>query len=91
MDMRSILSNAILSTEQAIDPLVLRTMVQVQERQDRQRAALEHAVRQLLNLGASAEIDWTAIPSVMVIRRRMASHIPDDERLSGLVIALREE
>jgi len=83
--------DAKLSAEVITDSLMLRAYAEALKRKERWQTGIDKLISEVLGLGGDQPFDPAAVPSADEIRRRMSRHIPESEKLSDLVVAMREE
>jgi len=74
-----------------VDPLLIRVYEEVLARRRRWRDIIQRTIRMALGLGDSDAFDPTTVLSAAEIRVQISEHLPYEERLSSLVVAMREE
>ena len=79
------------SAEAITDPLILKAYAEALKRKERWQTSVDRLISELLGLAGEQLVDPAAVPSADEIRRRMSSHIPESEKLSDLIIAMRGE
>jgi hypothetical protein len=60
-------------------------------REKRWQATIHHLIRVLLGLEDDQAFDPASVPSAAEIREQMTQHIPEEEKFSDLIVAMREE
>jgi len=59
--------------------------------EQRWHATIHHLVRALFGLEDEQAFDPASVPSAAAIREQMTQYIPEEERFSDLIVAMREE
>lgn len=83
--------HAKLPVKQIIDPLMLKAYAQALEHKERWEAGIDQLIREVLGLEDDQPLDPATVPSADEIRREMGQYIPEDEKFSDLIVAMREE
>lgn len=73
------------------DPAFIRAFVEAQSRRDQWQASVDQLVRDMLGLRADEALDPASVPSAAEIRAEISRNVPQDEKLSDMVVAMREE
>jgi len=74
-----------------VDPLLIRVYEEVLTRRRRWQEIVQRTIRTILGLGDTDPFDPTTVPSAAEIRVQISQHLPYEEKLSSLVVAMREE
>ncbi len=73
------------------DPLMLRVYEETFIQRQRWQAIIRQTIRRLLGLGEDEAFDPDTVLSAAEIRVQMSEHVPYEEKLSSLIVAMREE
>jgi hypothetical protein len=73
------------------DPLLIRVYEEVLARRQRWQESIQRTIRTVLGLGDTDPFDPDTVLSAAEIRAQMSEHLPYEEKLSGLIVAMREE
>jgi len=73
------------------DPLMLKAYAQGLKQKERWQTGIDHLISDMLGLRGDQPFDPAAVPSANEIRRQMSRYIPKSEKLSDLIVAMREE
>ena len=73
------------------DPLLLRAYAEALKQKQKWQSSVDELIRMLLGLGYDQSLDPGIIPSAEEIRKEMNRYIPENEKLSDLLITMREE
>ena len=73
------------------DPLLLRAYAEALKQKQKWQSSVDELIRMLLGLGYDQSLDPEVIPSAEEIRKEMNRYIPENEKLSDLLITMREE
>ena len=73
------------------DPLMLKAYVEALEHRERWQASIDHLILEVLGLKGDQPLDPATVPSVNEISQEMNRYIPENEKLSDLIIAMRKE
>ena len=76
---------------QVTDPLMLRAYTEALKQKQKWQASIDELIRVVLGLGYDQSLDPGIIPSAEEIRKEMNRYIPENEKLSDLLITMREE
>ena len=76
---------------QVTDPLLLRAYAEALKQKQKWQSSVDELIRMLLGLGYDQSLDPEVIPSAEEIRKEMNRYIPENEKLSDLLITMREE
>jgi hypothetical protein len=78
-------------TKPTFDPLVLKAYSEALKQKQKWRTSIDQLIRDTLGLKEDQPLNPGMIPSAEEIRREMNRYIPETEKLSDLIIAMREE
>jgi len=73
------------------DPLLIRAYAEALNRKERWQASIDRLIRDVLSLDADYPLEKIAIPSAQQIRQQLGEYLPSDDKLSDLIVSLREE
>jgi len=73
------------------DPLMLKAYAEALKQKHKWEASINELVREVLGLKGDKPLDPATVPSAEEIRKEMNRYIPENEKLSDLVTAMREE
>ena len=90
MALRTRLADQVLS-KQFTDPLLIEAYAEALGRKSRWQESIDRLIRNVLNLDADYPLEKIAVPSAQQIRQQLAEYLPADDKLSGLIVSLREE
>ncbi|MEI9476370.1 MAG: hypothetical protein WCO26_07315 [Deltaproteobacteria bacterium] len=91
MEKNSINRSNVSHSKQITDPLMLKAYTEALKQKHRWQASIDELIREVLGLKSDQPFDPSAVPSAEEIRKEMSRYIPENEKLSDLLIALREE
>lgn len=72
------------------DPLMLRAYTEALKQKQKWQASIDELIRVVLDLGYGQSLDPGRIPSAEEIRKEMTHYIPENEKLSDVLITIRE-
>ena len=72
------------------DPLLLKAYSEALKQKQRWRTNIDQLIRDILGLKNDQSLDPAAIPSAEQIRKEMSRYIPESEKLSDLIVVMRE-
>jgi len=75
----------------ATDPLMLRAYAEALKQKQKWQSNIDELIRMVLGLGYNQSLDPGVIPSAEEIQKEMNRYIPENEKLSDLLITMREE
>ena len=78
-------------TKPTSDPLVLKAYAEALKQKQKWQTNIDRLIRDLLGLKGDQLVDPGIIPSAEEIRKEMNRYIPESEKLSDLITAMREE
>lgn len=90
MTLKTRLADQVLS-QQFTDPLLIEAYAEALGRKSRWQESIDRLIRDVLNLDTDYPLERVAIPSARQIRQRLAEYLPSDDKLSNLIVSLREE
>ncbi len=73
------------------DPLLIRAYAEALSQKGRWQESIDRLIRDVLNLDADYPLETMAIPSAQQIRQQLGEYLPSDDKLSDLIVSLREE
>ena len=73
------------------DPLLIRVYAEAFTRRQQWQDTIQQTVRTILELADAQPFAPESVLSARDIRERMSEQIPFDEKLSSVIIAMREE
>ncbi len=73
------------------DPLLIKACAEALTQKARWQERIDRLIRDVLNLDADYSLETMAIPSARQIRQQLEEYLPSDDKLSDLVVSLREE
>ena len=73
------------------DPLLIRVNTEALTKRQEWQDAVQQTIRMILGLADAQPFVPEAVLSAREIRERMSEQLPFDEKLSSLIIAMREE
>ncbi len=84
------LADQVLS-QQFTDPLLIKAYAEALGRKSRWQESIDRLIRDVLSLDADYPLETVVIPSAQQIRQQLGEYLPFEDRLSDLVVSLREE
>jgi len=91
MEKNSINTKNFPHSKQITDPLMLKAYAEALKQKHRWEASINELVREVLGLKGDKLLDPATVPSAEEIRKEMNRYIPENEKLSDLLTAMREE
>lgn len=91
MEKNSISTKYFPHPKQITDPLMLKAYAEALKQKQRWEASINELLREVLNLKGDKPLDPDTVPSAEEIRKEMNRYIPENEKLSDLLTAMREE
>ena len=73
------------------DPLMLKAYAEALKKKQQWQSNIDELIHEVLGLKGDQPINLSEIPSTEKICSEMARYIPENEKLSDLAIAMREE
>lgn len=73
------------------DPLMIRVYEEALTQRQRWQDMIQQTIRMVLGLSDAERFDSDEVLSAAEIRLQMSEHLPYEEKLSSLVVAMREE
>jgi len=83
--------DAKLSAKAITDPLILKAYAEALKHKERWQTGIDQLISEVLGLEGDQAFDPAAVPSANEIRRQMSRYIPKSEKLSDLIVSMREE
>ncbi|HID63402.1 MAG TPA: hypothetical protein EYP49_11780 [Anaerolineae bacterium] len=90
MALKTRLADQVLS-QQFTDPVLIKACAEALGRKSRWQESIDRLIRDVLNLDADYPLETVVIPSAQQIRQQLAEYLPFEDKLSDLIVSLREE
>jgi len=90
MALKTSLADQVLP-QRFIDPFLIKAYAEALNRKSRWHESIDRLIRDVLNLDADYPLETMAIPSARQIRQQLGEYLASDDKLSDLIVSLREE
>jgi hypothetical protein len=73
------------------DPFLIKAYAEALSQKGKWQESIDKLIRDVLNLEADYPLETMTIPSAHQIRQQLEEYLPSDDKLSDLIVSLREE